>query len=392
MLYRPFSCQPLLGRAAHAQTLRARDSQSTFIKFFSRNECILYDKISRPNLGLYPHDPDPHPRPMMQSATHEVASDLIFQSVGLSSGWITATPIDPAEGALHQTLRWAEYQFASIPNPSFQKPAVHLSDTHRAIEKARQQAYSLFASEGIHAQFSNPTTQQISGVLALQRKDRLANTLPLDFMEPNTKSLYLLEMLSKTNPKRSRSLTINDMLRLAIHTGSSITDFCPDSHVLISNLASFLIRFHLQHDIPSLKDRESNDIPCNKSPRLQDTWDAVGRMYPRVSPKVLGQQKASQLHRHLVMFLYGVYVLKYGQVVPATPVRAQDIQDRVRALLNQGVAFWPRRLSDLLNESWINGFDQEETLDHFAEDIALLARRVGRCLLGQYPLVSDFVG
>ncbi len=92
------------------------------------------------------------------------------------------------------------------------------------------------------------------------------------------------------------------------------------------------------------------------------------------------------------MFLYGVFVLKYGQVVPATPVRAQDIQDRVRALLNQGVACWPRRLSDLLNQSWTNGFDQEETLDHFAEDIALLARRVGRCLLGQYPLVSDFVG
>jgi len=328
----------------------------------------------------------------MRSATYDVASDLIFQSVGLCSGWITATPIDPVDGALHQTIRWAEFQFASIPNPSFRKPAVSLSETLRTIEKARQQAYSLFASEGIHAQFPNPTTQKVQRVLAQKCKDRLANTLPLDFMESNTKSLYLLEILSKTNPKRTRSMTINDMLRLAIHTGSSITDFCPDSHVLISNLASFLIRFHLQPDIHERKDHETNETLVDETPRLQDTWDAVGKKYPRVSPKGLEQLNEKQLRRHLVMFLYGVLVLKYGQVVPAYPIRAQDIQDRVRALFDQGLVFWPRRLSDLLNESWSNGFDKEETVDHYAEDIALLAQRVGKCLLGQYPLVSELVG
>jgi hypothetical protein len=328
----------------------------------------------------------------MLRATHEVASDLIFQSVGLCSGWITATQLDPAEGALHQTIRWAEFQFASIPNPSFRQPIVKLSETLRAIETARQQAYSLFTSEGIHAQFSNPTTQQVQGVLGQKRKDRLVNTLPLDLMESNTKSLYLLEILSKTNPKRTRSMTINDILRLAIHTGSSITDFCPDSHVLISNLASFLIRFHLQPDIQSNNVHQTDDILIDEPIRLQDTWDSVGKKYPRVSPKGLEQLKEKQLRRHLVMFLYGVFVLNYGQVVPVYPVRSLEIQDRVRELFNDGFAFWPRRLSDLLNESWANGFDQEETVDHYAEDIALLAQRVGRCLLGQYPLVSELVG
>jgi hypothetical protein len=305
----------------------------------------------------------------MQSATHEVASDLIFQSVGLCSGWITATPIDPVDGVLHQTIRWAEFQFASLPNPSFRKPAVNLYETLRTIEKARQQAYSLFASEGIQAHFSNPSTQKVQAVLAQKSKDRLANTLPLDFMESNTKSLHLLEILSKTDPKRTRSMTINDMLRLAIHTGNSITDFCPDAHVLISNLASFLIRFHLQTDIPTRKDHQPNDILIDQPPRLQDTWDAMGKKYPRVSPKGLEHLKENQLRRHLVMFLYGVLVLKYGQVVPAYPIRAQDV-----------------------NESWVSGFDQEETVDHYSEDIALLAQRVGRCLLGQYPLLSELVG
>jgi hypothetical protein len=328
----------------------------------------------------------------MLRATHEVASDLIFQSVGLCCGWITATQLDPADGALHQTIRWAEFQFASIPNPSFRQPIVKLSETLRAIETARQQAYSLFTSEGIHAQFSNPTTQHVQGILGQKRKDRLANTLPLDLMESNTKSLHLLEILSKTNPKRTRSMTINDILRLAIHTGSSITDFCPDSHVLISNLASFLIRFHLQPDIHSKKGQETNDIPIEEPIRLQDTWDAMGKKYPRVSPKGLEQLEEKQLRRHLVMFLYGIFVLNYGQLVPVYPIRAMDIQDRVRALFNAGFAYWPRRLSILLNESWTKGFDQEETVDHYAEDIALLAQRVGRCLLGQYPLISELVG
>lgn len=328
----------------------------------------------------------------MRSATHEVGSDLIFQSVGLSTGWVTATSNDAHDGALYQMFRWAEFQFASIPNPTFQRPAVQPSETLLAIENARNQASSLFASEGIYARFKNPTTKKIQEVLGLKSSGRVSNTLPLDIMQPNTKSLHLLEVLRMMNPKEGRSLTISDLLRLAIHTGGSITDFCPDSHILISNLASFLIRFHLQSDSAMQKDQVVGNKILSKSSRLRDTWDAVGSKYPRVGPKGLEELTENQLRRRLVMFLYGVLVLKYGQVVPVYPIRFQDIQDRVRELFNQQFVFWPRRLSDLLNEIWESSLDQDETIDYYSEEVALIAQRVGRCLLGQYPLVSDFVG
>ncbi len=328
----------------------------------------------------------------MRSATHEVGSDLIFQSVGLSTGWVTATSNDAHDGALYQMHRWAEFQFASIPNPTFQRPAVQPSETLLAIENARNQASSLFASEGIYARFKSPTTKKIQEVLGLKSSGRVSNTLPLDIMQPNTKSLHLLEVLRMMNPKEGRSLTISDLLRLAIHTGGSITDFCPDSHILISNLASFLIRFHLQSDSAMQNDHVVGNKILSKSSRLRDTWDAVGSKYPRVSPKGLEELTENQLRRRLVMFLYGVFVLKYGQIVPVYPIRLQDIQDRVRELFEQQFVFWPRRLSDLMNESWESGLDQDETVDYFSEEVAVIAQRVGRCLLGQYPLVSDFVG
>ena len=311
----------------------------------------------------------------MRNTTHAVDSDLIFQSVGLSTGWVTASTNDPPDGALHQMYRWAEFQFASIPNPTFQRPAVLPAETILAIEKARNQASSLFASEGIYARFKNPTTKKIQEVLG-----------------PNTKSLHLLEVLRLMNSKEGRSLTINDLLRLAIHTGGSITDFCPDSHILIANLASFLIRFHLQSDLAMQNDKVVGNKILTKSPRLRDTWDAVGSKYPRVSPKGLEELTENQLRRRLVMFLYGLFVLKYGQIVPAYPMRFQDIQDRVRELFNQRFVFWPRRLSDLMNEIWESSLDQDETVDYYSEEVTLIAQRVGRCLLGQYPLVSDFVG
>ncbi len=328
----------------------------------------------------------------MRNTTRAVDSDLIFQSVGLSTGWVTASPNDAPEGALHQMYRWAEFQFASIPNPTFQRPAVLPAETILAIEKARNQASSLFASEGIYARFKNPTTKKIQEVLGLKSSGRVSNTLPLDIMQPNTKSLHLLELLRLMNSKEGRSLTINDLLRLAIHTGGSITDFCPDSHILIANLASFLIRFHLQSDLAMQNDKVVGNKILTKSPRLRDTWDAVGSKYPRVSPKGLEELTENQLRRRLLMFLYGVLVLKYGQIVPAYPMRFQDIQDRVRELFNQRFVFWPRRLSDLMNEIWESSLDQDETVDYYSEEVALIAQRVGRCLLGQYPLVSDFVG
>jgi hypothetical protein len=331
-------------------------------------------------------------RPNVHNTTHVSASDLIYQSVGFSCGWITATPMDSLDGYLHQTVRWAESQFESISNTSYERPIVHMTDTLRAIETARQQAFPLFTSEGIHARFGVESTKQVQRILGLQRKDRLVNALPLDIMDSNTKSLYLLQILSKANANRTRSMKLSDLMRLAIHSKASIADFYPDSHIMISNLAAFMVRFHLQPDARFPEGIDTSDPQSEPLPTLQNTWDSLRSRYPRVSPRDLEQLTEERLSRHLLMFLYGLLVLKHGELVPVAPVRDQDIHDRIRSLFQQGFTVWPLRLSESLNKSWSQKHDREFTVEHYAEDIALLARRLGRSLLGQDPLVCELLG
>lgn len=96
--------------------------------------------------------------------------------------------------------------------------------------------------------------------------------------------------------------------------------------------------------------------------------------------------------RHSVMLLYGLFVLQFGHADPQPPLSLDDVQHRVRLLFDRGIAAWPKQLSDLLNSLWAQDLDQEATLAHYAEEIASTARHVGKCLLGQYPLVSELLG
>ncbi|MFN6399360.1 MAG: hypothetical protein ACK449_05665 [Planctomycetota bacterium] len=72
----------------------------------------------------------------MQTTQCESKSELLFQSVCLSNGWITTQLTDTVHGALGHAIRWAKQQFTS-------------ENTLRAIEACRQQSIQLFMSEGI---------------------------------------------------------------------------------------------------------------------------------------------------------------------------------------------------------------------------------------------------
>lgn len=328
----------------------------------------------------------------MQTTQCESQSELLFQSVGLSNGWITTQLSDTGHGALGHAIRWAKQKFAEMESSFYIEPLNTPENTLRAIDACRQQSIQLFMSEGIDVRFANPTMQAIQSVLRLKRHDRLANSLPFDAIQPNTSSLHLLEILRIANPKRTRGMTLADLMHLAINSGSSITDFYPDSHVLISNLASFLIRFHKQPDCKLQMETSGKPSISNKYPSLRDTWDATRSMFPRVSQRGIRNLTNQQLQRHSVMLLYGLFVLQFGHADPQPPLSLDDVQHRVRLLFDRGIAAWPKQLSDLLNSLWAQDLYQEATLAHYAEEIASTARRVGKCLLGQYPLVSELLG
>lgn len=119
---------------------------------------------------------------------------------------------------------------------------------------------------------------------------------------------------------------------------SSITDFYPDSHVLISNLASFLIRFHKQPDCKLQMETSGNLSISNRYPSLRDTWVATRSKFSRVSQRSIRNLTNQQLQRHWVMLLYGLFLLQFGHVDPQPPLSLDDVQHRVRLLFDRGIA------------------------------------------------------
>ncbi|MEI8214170.1 MAG: hypothetical protein WCI02_18635 [Planctomycetota bacterium] len=322
----------------------------------------------------------------MQYDTRQCEFNQIFQAVGLSKGWITTHAKDPDHGALGQTIRWAESQFEEIPNASYQNPSVLPTDTLAAIDAGKQKAVQLFSSEAIRVRFPDPSVPKIQGVLRLKRNDRLVNSLPFSEIQPGTSSLHLLEFLRNTNASRTRTLSLPDLVSLAIHSGGSIADFYPDSHVLISNLASFLIRVHVHPG------SEASDVrPSGKLLSLRDTWETYGTRFPRVSHRGIETNDEGPLQRQSAMFLYGLSVLQFGPMVPDAPIDREQLQTVVRKMFDRGFTVWPQQLCDFLNHRWRQAIDQQDTLDFWTDEIASIAGRVGQCLLGQFPIASDLL-
>jgi hypothetical protein len=241
-------------------------------------------------------------------------------------------------------------------------------------------------SEAIHCRFSNPTPQSIQNVFGLKRLDRVTNSFPFDAIEAQTTSFHLLEILNNSNPKRTRGLAINDLVRLAIHSGSSMADFYPDSHVLIANLASLLIRFHQQP-------QTGFQLPASNLPgrSLRENWEATRKRFPRLSHQPSRLCPVPQLQRPSAMMLYGLFVLRYGQPVPSVPLDRQGIRSRLEDLFKRGFTVWPTYLAEHLNGLWAHAAEREITLDYYTEEVSTIAKRVGNCLLGRTPVLPKLV-
>ena len=324
----------------------------------------------------------------MQNDSQHSQSSQIFQAVGLSKGWITTHAKDPDHGALAHAIRWAESQFQKIPNPSYQDASVRPTETLFAIEYSKKRAVQLFSSEAIRLRFHNPSMPMIQRVLHLKRNTKLENSLPFSEIQPGTSSLHLLEFLRNAKPSQTRGISLADLVSLAIHSGGSIADFHPESHVLISNLASFLIRFHVYPD------SQASDIsPHGKSSRNRTTWEILRARFPRVSHRGIETNDEGPLQRQSAMFLYGLFVLQFGLLVPDSPVDCNHVQTVVRDMFNRGFAVWPQQLCDFLNHRWTQANDREQqhSLDFWTEEITSIANRVGKCLLGQLPLDSKLL-
>jgi hypothetical protein len=91
------------------------------------------------------------------------------------------------------------------------------------------------------------------------------------------------------------------------------------------------------------------------------------------------------------MFLYGLFVLQFGPMVPETPVDADALKPTVRSMFEERFAIWPQQLCEYLHRRWDQAIDQTEVLDFWTEEIVSIARRVGQCLLGQFPIASDLL-
>ena len=317
---------------------------------------------------------------------HQKQSDAIYQAVGLSKGWIPTRDKDPDHSALSQTILWAESQFHSISSETFRAPLVSPADTHAVVATGKEKAVRIFSSEAIRVRFPNPSKKNVQGVLGLKRNDRLVNSLVFEENQPGNTSLHLLEFLRSANAERSRSLKLPDLVSLAVHSGSSLADFFPDSHVLISNLASFLIRVHVQPD--SLSTGTSS---TEKPHSLRDTWETYGSRFPRVSHRGITTSAEGPLQRQSAMLLYGLFVLQFGPIVPTTQIGPEQLQPYVREMFERRFSVWPHQLCDFLNKRWIEATDEQETLDFWSQEIASIARRVGQCLLGQLPIASDLM-
>lgn len=318
--------------------------------------------------------------------THSTPSNRIYQAIGLSKSWITTLEKDTNHGALGSAIRWAESQFQEIPLSTYQSPLVQPADTLAAIDAGKEKAVQLFSSEAIRTRFPDPSVPKIQSVLRLKRNDRLINSLAFSEIQPGTTSLHLLEFLRNANADRSRSITLADLVSLAVHAGASIADFYPDSHVLISNLASFLIRVHVQPDSHVLE-----ALPTGQAPSLRDTWEAYGTRFPRVSHRGIECHDEGPLQRQSAMFLYGLFVLQFGPMVPEIPVDAESLKPTVRTMFEKRFAVWPRQLCEFLHRRWEQTNDQSIELDYWTEEIVSIARRVGQCVLGQFPIASDLL-
>jgi hypothetical protein len=313
-------------------------------------------------------------------------SDII-QAVGLSSGWVISHTDKAEDGLLRQTNHWAKERLVSSSESisgSHQDSDIAL--TLRVLEDCRDKVVRLFMSEAIHCRFSNPTPQSIQNVFGLKRLDRVTNSFPFDAIEPQTTSFHLLEILNSSNPKRIRGVAINDLIRLAIHSGSSITDFYPDSHVLIANLASLLIRFHQQPQTDC-------QPPASNLPErsLRVNWEATRKRFPRLKHQPSRLCPVPQLQRPSAMMLYGLFVLRYGQPVPSIILDRQGIRSRVRDLFERGFTVWPSYLAEHLNDLWALSSERESTLDFYTEEVSAIAKRIGNCLLGRTPVLPELV-
>ncbi|MFM8572819.1 MAG: hypothetical protein ACKOAU_14590 [Pirellula sp.] len=323
---------------------------------------------------------------MLPQKVHAPKPQAIHQSLGLSSSWVTATAQDFQSGLLGQGLLWAENQLIAqgVEPVGRNLHRSTLSDTVRLIEDCRDKVVRLFMSEGIRYQFENPTSRSIQTIFGLKRPDRLTNSLPFDAIEPQTTSLHLLEILGNANSRRVRGVSLSDIIRLAINSGRSMADFHPDSHVLIANLASFFIRSHLHG---------SEDSPAHpafeQSKSLRENWESTRSRFPRLTHLAAKSSSDNAQQRQSSMLLYGIYVLRYGQGAPSALIDTDVIQQRLREIFTQGVSVWPTYLSEYLNERWACAIDQEETLDYFSERILQIAERVGRCLLGVDPIITQ---
>jgi hypothetical protein len=313
-------------------------------------------------------------------------SDII-QAVGLSSGWVISHTDKAEDGLLRQTDHWAKERLVSSSESisgSHQDSDIAL--TLRVLEDCRDKVVRLFMSEAIHCRFSNPTPQSIQNVFGLKRLDRVTNSFPFDAIEPQTTSFHLLEILNSSNPKRIRGVAINDLIRLAIHSGSSIADFYPDSHVLIANLASLLIRFHQQPQTDC-------QPPASNLPErsLRVNWESTRKRFPRLKHPPLQWIPAPQLQRPSAMMLYGLFVLRYGRPVPGVPLDRQGIRSRLEDLFKRGFTVWPTYLAEHLNGLWAHAAERETTLDFYTEEVSTIAKRVGNCLLGRTPVLPKLV-
>jgi hypothetical protein len=313
-------------------------------------------------------------------------SDII-QAVGLSSGWVISHTNKAEDGLLRQTNHWAKERLVSSSESisgSHQDSDIAL--TLRVLEDCRDKVVRLFMSEAIHCRFSNPTPQSIQNVFGLKRLDRVTNSFPFDAIEAQTTSFHLLEILNNSNPKRTRGLAINDLVRLAIHSGSSMADFYPDSHVLIANLASLLIRFHQQP-------QTGFQLPASNLPgrSLRENWEATRKRFPRLSHQPSRLCPVPQLQRPSAMMLYGLFVLRYGQPVPSVPLDRQGIRSRLEDLFKRGFTVWPTYLAEHLNGLWAHAAEREITLDYYTEEVSTIAKRVGNCLLGRTPVLPKLV-
>jgi hypothetical protein len=315
-------------------------------------------------------------------------SDII-QAVGLSSGWVITHADEAENGLLRQANGWAKERLAlssGSNSDSHQYQDSDIASTLRVLEDCRDKVVRLFMSEAIHCRFSNPTPQSIQNVFGLKRLDRVTNSFPFDAIEAQTTSFHLLEILNNSNPKRTRGLAINDLVRLAIHSGSSMADFYPDSHVLIANLASLLIRFHQQP-------QTGFQLPASNLPgrSLRENWEATRKRFPRLSHQPSRLCPVPQLQRPSAMMLYGLFVLRYGQPVPIVTSDRQEIRSRVRDLFERGFTVWPSYLAEHLNDLWALSSEREITLDFYTDEVSAIAVRIGNCLLGRTPVLPQLV-